>query len=165
MIPKTWIAPARAAMMKWRVPASVQIAQSGLESGWGIHAPGNSLGGMKPRAGKNDPCQMLATTEWDAAKQKLVPCQQPFRTFPTIAAYFDAHAELLATARVYADAMRALPNLDKFIDGLMPVRDATGKLIEAGYATDPLYAAKLKALIRQDGLVQYDAGLPALKAA
>jgi flagellum-specific peptidoglycan hydrolase FlgJ len=144
--PPEAVLAAKAAMKKWRVPASVQLAQWKLESGNGAHSPGNNPFGMKPRKGMGDPCQMLATTEWSALRRRFVPCQQPFRTFPTIAAAFDAHAELLATAKAYAPAMAALPSRDAFIDRMA-----------ARYATDPAYAAKLKAIISSAGLALYDA--------
>ncbi len=146
LAPPEIIAGALAAQKKWREPASVQVAQWKIESGNGAHSPGCNPFGMKPRAGKDDPCQSLATLEWSARLRKMVPCQQPFRVFPTIAAAFDAHAELIATAKVYAPAMAALPDVDRFID-----------LMAARYATDPLYASKLKAVIRAGGLGVLDA--------
>lgn len=144
-IPSTVIAAARAAMARRHVPASVSLAQWAIESGWGAHAPGNNPFGMKPRKGKSDPCQNLKTLEWDKTAKAYVSCMQPFRTFPSIADAFLAHAELIATAPVYAEAMAALPNRDLFIDRMA-----------AHYATDPLYAGKVKGLIKSTGLAQYD---------
>lgn len=146
--PPEVIAAARAAQARRHVPASVSIAQWKIESGNGAHQPGNNGFGMKPRKGLNDPCQQLGTTEWDKAKKCYVPCKQPFRIFPSIADAFMAHAELVATAPVYADAMAALPNRDLFIDRMA-----------AHYATDPLYASKIKAIIKSSGLAQYDLGM------
>lgn len=143
-IPPDVIAAAQAASKKWGVPASTQLAQWAIESGWGAHAPGNNPFGMKPRAGKNDPQQMLMTTEYSKLRGYYkVP--QPFRVFPSIAAAFDAHAELIATAPVYAKAIAQLPNVGAFID-----------LMAARYATDPAYAAKLKSFITGQGLSKFD---------
>jgi flagellum-specific peptidoglycan hydrolase FlgJ len=155
--PQNIINAALAAKRKWGVPASVSLAQWALESGYGAHAPGHNSFGMKPRSGKNDPCQVLSTTEWSALRRCYVPTKQPFRVFPSDDAAFDAHAELLATAGVYARARAALPNVGKYIDGLMPVRNAKGVILKPGYATDPLYASKLKALIAKEGWGKYDA--------
>lgn len=132
-----------AAMKKWRVPASVSIAQYGIESGWGAHAPGNNPFGMKPRKGKSDPQQILSTTEFVKGKYVTVP--QPFRKFDSVAQAFDAHAELLATAAVYALAMAKLPDLNAFIDAM-----------SVHYATDPLYASKIKSTISAHSLHNYD---------
>lgn len=143
-IPDEVVAAAKAAEARYGVPASTQIAQWAIESGWGAHAPGKNPFGMKPRKGMNDPQQMLNTTEWSKARGYYkVP--QPFRVFPSIAAAFQAHAELIATAKVYAEAMAALPNARLFIERMA-----------AHYATDPAYAAKLKSLIVSAGLSQFD---------
>src|SRR6185312_10264136 len=134
---------AQDAQKKWRVPASVSLAQWIQESGWGAHSPGNNPFGMKPRKGKNDPQQTLMTTEYIKGHAFKVP--QPFRTFPNVGAAFDAHAELLATALVYKPAMDALPDVDKFINAMAP-----------RYATDPNYGKTIKGLIASQGLKKYD---------
>lgn len=144
LAPPEVIAGAVAACRKWRVPASTQAAQWSIESGNGAHSPGCNPFGMKPRAGMSDPQQMLWTTEWSKARG-YYRVQQPFRVFPTIAAAFDAHAELIATAKVYAPAMAALPDVGTFIDRMA-----------ARYATDPLYARKLTATIAARGFAQLD---------
>ncbi|WP_242183058.1 glucosaminidase domain-containing protein [Sphingomonas sp. CARO-RG-8B-R24-01] len=140
------IAGARAAQTRTGIPASVSLAQYVIESGWGAHAPGNNPFGMKPRKGMNDPQQLLWTTEWSALRRAFVKVQQPFRVFPSIAAAFEAHAELISTAKVYAPAMAALPNVVTFIERMA-----------ARYATDPLYASKLQSLIASAGLRKFDA--------
>lgn len=144
-LPNGWPDAAQKAQQHWRVPASVSLAQAIIESGWGVHAPGCNLFGMKCRVGKNDPSQMLSTTEWSKARGYYkVP--QAFRVFPTIADAFAAHAQLLATAPVYAPAFAKLPDRNAFI-----------QLMAARYASDPQYAAKLEAMIAQSNLGQYDA--------
>jgi flagellum-specific peptidoglycan hydrolase FlgJ len=65
--------------------------------------------------------------------------------FPSVAAAFDAHAELIATAPVYSQAMAALPDVNAFIDRMA-----------AHYATDPTYSNKLKSMIATNNLSQYD---------
>jgi flagellum-specific peptidoglycan hydrolase FlgJ len=142
--PPEVVAAAKASQKRWRIPASVTIAQWRLESGNGVHQPGFNCFGLKCRPGKGDPSQMLMTTEYSKARGYYkVP--QAFRKFDSLAASFDAHSELIATAKVYAPAMAKLPDRDKFID-----------LMGARYATDPLYASKLKTMIRQSNLGAYD---------
>jgi len=142
--PTPVVMAAQDAQTKWRVPVCTQLAQWAIESGYGAHSPGNNPFGMKPRAGKSDPCQMLATTEWSKAKG-YYKVDQPFRVFPSIGAAFDAHAQLIATAPVYSQAMAALPDVNTFIDRMA-----------AHYATDPAYAGKLKSMIATNNLSQYD---------
>lgn len=134
---------AQDAQRAYRIPASVQLAQWIIESGWGAHSPGNNPFGMKPRRGKNDPSQQLVTSEF--IKGKRVKLLQPFRVFPSVRDAFIAHAALIATAPVYAYAMSKLPNEDEFINAMAP-----------RYATDPAYGSKLKSLIKSQGLEQFN---------
>lgn len=147
-VPTNIIAAGIKSMLETKVPASVSIAQWALESGWGVHSPGNNPFGMKPRAGKNDPFQMLMTTEYSRSRGYYkVP--QPFRKFDTIADAFDAHTLLLSTTSVYNNAFAALPDVNEFIDKM-----------SLHYATDPLYGNKIKATIKSHNLTQYDIGEP-----
>ena len=143
-IPEGWAAAAQAAQRRWRVPASVSLAQAILETGWGVHAPHGNLFGTKPRAGKHDACYTLSTREWDAGQRRYNTVDQPFRAFASVAEAFDAHGELLATAPVYRPAMAALPDLGRFIDRMA-----------VHYATEPTYAARVKALV-MGGLARFD---------
>lgn len=142
-IPPDVIAAAQASQRKYGVPASVTIAQWQLESGSGAHEPGHNGFGLKPRQGMNDPCQSFVTTEFIGGQYQTV--RQWFRVFPSRAAAFDAHAALIASALVYRQAMQALPDVGLFISRLA-----------AHYATDPQYAAKLKAMIASEVLAKYD---------
>jgi flagellum-specific peptidoglycan hydrolase FlgJ len=141
IIPAAVIAAARAAQAKYRVPASVSLAQWALESGWGAHAPGNNPFGIKAMAGFGT--QQFATHE--VVHGHLVACQQTFAAFVSIDQAFAAHALLLSTAPVYRPAFAALPDRARFIT-----------LMAAHYATDPHYAAKIEAVIQSHGLGQYD---------
>jgi flagellum-specific peptidoglycan hydrolase FlgJ len=139
--PPDIIAAAKASEKQWRVPAVVSMAQWIVESAWGDKSPGNNCFGLRIRVGKNDPQQIISTTEFINGKKTAV--KGAFRTFPTIADCFSAHAELLATAPVYQPAMKMLPSIDDFIDK-MAVK----------YATAPNYAVTLKSLIKSQRLDQ-----------
>ncbi len=141
VIPTNIVAAARAAQAKWHIPASVSAAQWALESGWGAHAPGNNPFGIKAMPGYA--VQTFATHE--VVHGHLVPCEQRFAAFADIAQAFDVHARLIATAPVYAMAMKALPDLPRFVD-----------LMAAYYATDPQYGAKIMSIINEHNLTQYD---------
>jgi flagellum-specific peptidoglycan hydrolase FlgJ len=135
------IAAARAAMAKWRVPASVSLAQWALESGWGAHSPGNNPFGIKAMAGY--PTQRFATHE--AVGGRLVPELLTFAAFDSMAQAFDVHARLIATAPVYRPAMAALPDRTRFIAAMAP-----------HYATDPKYGAKIADVIAFAHLDSFD---------
>lgn len=148
------IAAAQASQRKWKVPASVTIAQWAVESGWGRHESGKfNYGGItakvKDAVFPYKPGTPLepATLCWthEHVNGQMVKCQRWFKDYPTPEAFFDAHAKLLATAPVYHAAMEALPNRERFIDLMAP-----------HYATAPTYAATLKNIIRASNLGQYD---------
>jgi flagellum-specific peptidoglycan hydrolase FlgJ len=141
VVPQAVIDAARASQAKWHIPASVSIAQWAIESGWGAHAPGNNPFGIKALSGHD--VQEFATHE--VVKGHLVPCVLHFAKFKDLTEAFNCHASLIATAPVYAAAMRALPQVPAFV-----------KAMAAHYATDPTYAAKVLAVIKSASLGQYD---------
>ncbi len=140
--PADVIVAAQAAQIKWKIPASVSLAQWAVESGWGKKSPGNNPFGIKHLAGYPD--QQFLSHEVIAGKS--IEANEVFAEFPSIAAAFDAHAMLLATRAVYAPALAALPDLYRFV-----------ALMAAHYATDPNYAHTIMSVIRGDALTRYDA--------
>lgn len=139
------LSAARAAQTKYGIPASVQLAQYALESGWGKYDMGCfNYFGMKAVAGQT--CVVKNTREETASGQSYY-IHAAFRKFDTPAEAFDAHATLL-THPQYAAARAHLPNVDAFCDALTHV-----------YATDGDYGSKLKAVIHGDHLTQYDLAL------
>lgn len=139
---KDWISAAKAAMAQYKVPASVTLAQFGLESGWGKHMPLNSNNpfGIKAFHGNG-----VSASTTEVINGKVVHKDQPFAVFSSLTDAFIAHARLIAGDHRYAAAMQALPNLDEFV-----------VLMAAHYATDPEYAHKIMEIIDGDNLRQYD---------
>ncbi|MGA0603199.1 glycoside hydrolase family 73 protein [Caulobacter sp. KR2-114] len=138
------IAAARAAEGKWKIPASISLAQYGLESGWGQHMPPGSWNPFGIKALPGQPSVSVPTREFVHGRYILV--NAPFRAFASIADAFEHHARLLATGAPYARARSLLPNVEAFANALTGV-----------YATDPHYGAELVAIIHGDELAQYDA--------
>ncbi len=143
--PQDVIDAARAAMVKWKIPASVTLAQWALESGWGAHLPAGSCNpfGIKARTG--DPSVTVPTRE--VVNGQSITIHAAFRKFDSIAEAFDDHGQLLATAGAYASARACIPDAAAFANAL------TGH-----YATDPNYGALLNAIMRGSNLFQYDTG-------
>ncbi len=137
------IAAAQAAQKKWGVPASVSLAQYGIESGWGRFEPPNSNNGFGIQALAGLPSVAAASHEFRGGK--LVPVIEHFAVFASVADAFDKHAELLATARAYRYAMAVSNNPDQFAETMGPV-----------YATAPHYAETLIGLMHADDLYRYD---------
>jgi flagellum-specific peptidoglycan hydrolase FlgJ len=157
--PPAIIAAAQASQAKWRIPASVILAQWALESDWGARVSGkNNFGGITAKV-KDAVFPMVPGTPLEPATLcpthevvggKRVSCSRWFKDFATPAAYFDRHGELLATGKPYAKARAALPDADKFADALTGV-----------YATDPQYGASLRAIMRGSSLYKFNTGAKA----
>lgn len=150
------LAAARAEQVRSKVPELVTLTQAALESGWGKHAPRFNFFGIKARA--SDPAetrQLLRTSEvLDNPDYKDFPeiisvTKRPdgkylykirdwFRAFPDAAAAFRAHGDFLVNNPRYDGA---------FAFSAQPYEFAQ-KVADAGYATDPDYAEKLKATMR-----------------
>lgn len=138
------IAAAQAAQAKWNIPASISIAQYGLESGWGARIPPGSFNYFGIKAVAGQPSVTVPTRE--VINGQSVMINAAFRKFASTAEAFDLHAELLATSAHYAAARAALPDPYAFANALTGV-----------YATDPNYGHLLGQIIRGDNLTQYDA--------
>lgn len=134
------------------IPAHFMVAQAALETGWGKAEPRRldgspSFNVFGIKAGRNwqGPVVEVATTEYvDGVAQKQL---ERFRAYGSYAEAFRDYSSLLSGNPRYA--------------GVLGVQDATGfaqALQRAGYATDPLYAAKLERIIGGATLRQILAG-------
>lgn len=143
--------PARQSYQQYRVPASVTIAQAILESGWGastLAAEGNSYFGIKCIGGTGPVatgCVTLRTFECDRAG-RCFPTADSFRVYRSVTDSFRDHARLLTRSQRYRPAVRYHRDPDRY----------AATIHQAGYATDPRYAAKLIQLMRQHRLYRYD---------
>lgn len=137
------IAAAQTAQRKWGVPASVSLAQFGLESGWGEHMPPGSNNPFGIKVIPGQPFVAVPTHEFIGGR--FVTVTAKFAAYVSFAEAFDAHARLLATHPIYADAMAKLPDVNEFAVAMA-----------MHYATDPNYAGKLIGLMRMGNLYQYD---------
>jgi flagellar protein FlgJ len=129
---------AEAAAAATGVPARFILAQAALESGWGereIRAENgggsHNLFGMKAGRGWDGDSTQVLTTEYRQGVAMKVT--QRFRAYEDYTAAFTDYAGLLKSR--YGGALSG--DADSFAQGL-----AAG-----GYATDPAYAGKLKAVI------------------
>ncbi|MBV6304951.1 glucosaminidase domain-containing protein [Candidimonas humi] len=139
------IAPAaQAAMRETKVPASVTIAQAALESGWGAHAPGHNLFGIKADASWIAPVTTKKTHE--VVNGKTIIIEAKFRAYPDWLGSIEDHARFLVENPRYASAFEHCD------DG----EDFAWAIARAGYATDPDYASKLISIIRAHTLLALD---------
>lgn len=123
------------------VPAHFLVAQAALESGWGKSEPrfadgrpSYNLFGIKAGPGWQGAVVEATTTEVvNGVVEKRV---ERFRAYGSYAEAFQDHARLLAQSPRYA-AVVGRQDAASFAQGLQ----------RAGYATDPMYAAKIERII------------------
>ncbi len=125
------------------VPAKFMLGQAALESGWGKrmikNADGtnsNNLFGIKAGPGWKGKVATAVTTEYvnGVAHRKV----EKFRAYDTPADSFKDYANMLAKNPRYEKVINSGGDAAAFAHGLQ----------RAGYATDPLYGAKLSRLIK-----------------
>ena len=139
---------ATAAERNTGIPAHFMVAQAALETGWGKSEPRRADGspsfnifGIKAGANWRGPSVEAATTEVIAGTtQSRV---ERFRAYGSYEEAFRDYSRLLAGTPRYAAVLGA-QEASGFARGLQA----------AGYATDPLYAAKLERIIGGPALRQ-----------
>ena len=124
---------ARAAAKALGVSPLGILAQAALETGWGQHAPGNNLFGIKAGAGWQGASLHELTTEVEGGLKRVG--QAAFRAYRSAAASVRDYTALLESPR-YAAVRGHGGNLGAFAQALQ----------SAGYASDPGYANKLLAV-------------------
>ena len=135
---------AKAAEQSTGMPAQFILGQAALESGWGrreIRQPDGSsshnLFGIKAGGSWNGPTVKAVTTEFvNGVARKST---ETFRAYASYADSFADYARLINSNPRYAGARNAGADAAVFARSLQT----------AGYATDPLYAAKLTRVIEQ----------------
>ena len=127
------------------IPARFMLGQAALETGWGrreIRNPdgssSNNLFGIKAGPGWKGKVVTATTTEYvNGVPQTRV---EKFRAYATPADSFKDYAKLITNNPRYEKVLANAKDAQGFAQGLQ----------RAGYATDPLYAAKLSRIIHNN---------------
>lgn len=137
---------AQSTARKLGVDPDALIAQAALETGWGEHMLRDSQG----RASFNlfnikahdwqGPSVATRTLEFDGNTAKTESAR--FRSYDSLQHAFDDYAHFLQSNPRYASALAAGADAQGYVQGLQ----------DAGYATDPQYAAKLQVLLNRPEL-------------
>ena len=136
---------AEKAAKRLNVSTEAVVAQAALETGWGAfvpsHADGSSsfnLFGIKAARGWSGHSVAKPTIEFEDG----VPTRQvaEFRAYQDVASTFDDYSELLTANPRYAAVRDHGDDVEGFARALQ----------SSGYATDPLYAAKLRDVAQGD---------------
>lgn len=122
---------AEAAAARLGVAPELVAAHAALESGWGRHAPGNNMFGIKAGGNWQGAVQALATQEVEHGAS--VARNERFRGYGDMASSFDDYAGLLLDNPRYKRALNTGSDAQAFAQALQA----------GGYATDPAYADKL----------------------
>ena len=139
---------AQASAIATGVPASFTVAEAALESGWGeslLARQGMNLFGVKADPAWHGDVLTLNTREFLHGTWVVVPAR--WRKYADWQACMDDHAAFLHQNRRYAPCFACTTG------------DAFAKAVaQAGYATDPDYAAKLVSIIDAYQLATLDGG-------
>lgn len=125
------------------LPPVAILAQAALETGWGKHVPGNEEGsshnlfGIKADSRWSGPTVELNTQEFVSGR--MVTISDAFRAYESIAEGVRDYVRFITESERYTEAVSVSQEPKRYADALA----------KAGYATDPAYADKLKALIDQ----------------
>jgi hypothetical protein len=143
IVPSEVAAAAVASETRWRVPASVSLAQWAVESAWGAAMPpdSNNPFGIKATAGA--PAVSAGTTEFVDGAPIVITAR--FRRFDNLDDAFEFHGQLLATGQPYRVAMQLVADPERFADALTGV-----------YATDPHYGTTLTWVMDKYGFKRFD---------
>jgi hypothetical protein len=132
-----------------RVPASVTVAQAILESDWGrsrLSRQGNNLFGIKALGSVTGSAGVVSIATWEHVNGGDVIVQAPFKAYFTIQQSIDDHGTFFTRNRRYRDALAVGNDAQAFARAIQ----------DAGYATDPSYAAKLIGLMDRYELYRFD---------
>lgn len=130
------------------VPASVTVAQAILESDWGrsgLTRRANNLFGIKALGGPGSAGTLTLPT-WEYLNGQDVVVQAAFKAYYTLDESVDDHGRFFVRNRRYAPALAVASDARAFAQAIQ----------EAGYATDPGYAAKLTRLMDRYNLYRFD---------
>jgi len=139
---------AQASQRRTRVPASVIIAQAIHESYWGtsnLARNANNFFGIKARNGQGT-AGVYMMDAWEVIDGEDVVVPEPFRAYTTPDDSFVDHGLFFIQNSRYHKAFAYADDPRGFAQAIA----------DAGYATDPGYAAKLIRIMDQYNLYQYD---------
>jgi flagellar protein FlgJ len=132
---------AQAAAQQLAVDPATLVAHAALETGWGKHMPTNADGSTSfnlfgIKATQSWQGQSAGATTLEYEQGVAVRRVAQFRSYDSPADCFSDYAKLLAGSSRYSATHNSGDNAHQFAQSLQ----------QGGYATDPLYASKLRAV-------------------
>ncbi len=141
-------AAAQETQRRYGVPASVAIAQAIHETGWGtsrLAREGNNFFGIKGRNSEGTAGVVWMST-WEVINGVNLFPREPFRAYNTPEESFLDYGLFFLANRRYHPALAVANDPRAFIRAIAA----------AGFATDPVYAAKIIRVMDTYDLYQYD---------
>lgn len=145
---QTLAKPAQVASATTSVPAELILAQAALETGWGRHeittrngSNSHNLFGIKASSHWQGETTDIVTHEYINGRRTQVV--DTFRVYDSFEHAFTDYASLISNNPRYAGVIQA-PSAEQ----------AARELQRGGYATDPLYADKLVAVMKSLGPIE-----------
>ena len=133
--------------MKYNIPASAILAQSALESSWGMKAPGNAFFGIKGGKSSGNTIK-ISTHEVINGRRKYEI--DVFRSCDNWADAADDYGSLVTTDKRYSSLLRYRRDPMKYAM-------AMGR---TPYATGAGYGKLMQDIIQSNNLAEYDFGCP-----
>ncbi|WP_354623922.1 flagellar assembly peptidoglycan hydrolase FlgJ [Psychromonas sp. MME2] len=135
------------------VSPAVLIAQSALETGWGkkiINKDANqsSFNLFNIKANKSWQGDKVSKDSLEVEDGIGIKRRSDFRAYENIAASFADYQDFIVNNKRYKGALKEGANSEHYIESLQ----------QAGYATDPQYAEKIKQIMRNEEFQQIIAG-------
>lgn len=129
------------------VDPAVIVAQAALETGWGQkmirHPDGrNSFNLFGIKAGSHWPGARVSVQTLEFEGGVAVKKRAAFRSYASLDEAVSGYVDFLRDNPRYRQALEQAGDADAYLDGLEA----------AGYATDPRYAEKIRAIMRHDSL-------------
>ncbi len=127
-----------------RINPAVCAAQAALETGYGTSGlclRANNVFGIKARSTWAGKRIRMPTREWSRA-DGWVKIMADFRAYDSVERSIEDYANVIERCSWYRDAAANADEWEEFLRGIMPI---PGK--EPGWATDPMYFEKVKAII------------------
>ncbi len=137
----------RAAAAQLQVSPLAILAQAALETGWGSHAPGNNLFGIK------------AGSDWSGARVSRLTHEVRDGVSTLSRAAFRAYQNASDSVQNYAQLLLSSPRYEAVHGKGADIAGYAQALQHGGYATDPHYASKLMAIAHGETMRQVLAGL------
>lgn len=126
------------------VDAEVLIAQSALETGWGRKVIGDGRGGSS-----HNLFGIKADRRWQGASVGVTSLEYEAGVAVRRQSRFRVYATPLDSFRDYVDFIRSNPRYGEVLTRAGNGKEYLQALQEAGYATDPGYANKIRTILQQ----------------